>query len=78
MAEGTRHLRGIERAAAEAQRALESGIVAADQKWSDEARRRFEAEHLAAIRADARHLRVDLAAIAQTAEQALQQLQQEP
>lgn len=77
MAKGTRHLRALEREAAEAQRALESGIVAVDQKWNDEGRRRFEVEHLASIRADARHLQVDLAAIAQAAEQAMQQLQRE-
>lgn len=77
MADPSHHLRALERAAADAQRALEAAIIAADQKWNDDARRGFEAEHLAAIRSDARHLRIDLAEIAQVAQRAFHALEQD-
>lgn len=75
MTDSSRHLRALENVAAEAQRVFEAGIASVDQKWSDDARRRFEAEHLAAIRSDARLLRMELGAIARTAEQAVRQLE---
>lgn len=56
-------LRSVESATAGAQRSLEAAISHADASWSDEARRQFEAEHLAALRNDARHVRDELAAI---------------
>ena len=74
MADGSRHLRGLENAAGQAQRTLEAGIARVDQKWRDDARRGFEADHLAAIRSDARLLRVELGTIAQAAQQAVRQL----
>ena len=74
MADAGRRLRATERAAADARRALEAGIVNADEGWNDSARRGFEADHLAAIRADARHLHVELGAIAALAEAALRNL----
>lgn len=63
-----RELHAAAGAAAEAQRSLENGVARADGTWSDSVRRRFEADHLAAIRADARHLRLELEAIAADAE----------
>jgi len=67
----------LECAAADVQRVLEAAIITVDQKWKDDARRGFEAEHLAAIRSDARHLRIDLAEIAQAAERAFRALEQD-
>jgi hypothetical protein len=75
MTDGSRHLRALENAATEAQRVLEGSIASVDQKWNDAARRGFEAEHLAAIRSDARLLRVELGAIAQAAQEAVGQRQ---
>ena len=77
MANPSRHLRALECAAADVQRVLEAAIITVDQKWKDDARRGFEAEHLAAIRSDARHLRIDLAEIAQAAERAFRALEQD-
>jgi hypothetical protein len=61
-------------AASEAQRSLESRIAQVDGMWSDSARREFEADHLAAIRADARHLRTELDELACLADSAVRQL----
>ena len=77
MADGVRHLKALSDQADAAQRALESGIASADQKWNDEARRKFEAEHLASIRADARRLRVEIAEIGENTERAIRQIEAE-
>jgi hypothetical protein len=76
MADSSRRLRALEQAANDAQRALETGISRADGLWSDDARRSFEAEHLAAIRLDARRLGVESGEIAAAAEEALRALEQ--
>lgn len=68
------HMRALESAAQESQRTLESHIGASDAQWTDEARRHFEAEHLAAIRSDARRLCVDLRAISTLVEDSTKQL----
>lgn len=70
MADSLRHLRALERAAKEAQRALEAGVSGVDESWNDDARRSFEAEHLAGIRSDARRLGVELGEIVGSAEEA--------
>ena len=67
-------MRTLSRGAGEAQRTLESAIASADERWPDSARRTFEADHLAAIRSEARLLRVELDAIATLAEQAMREL----
>jgi hypothetical protein len=59
----------LENVAAEARHILESHIASVDSRWSDDARRGFETDHLAAIRSDARRLKVDLAVIAEKADQ---------
>lgn len=74
MAEQHKHLRVLERAANEAQRILENRVAAVDAGWNDHVRRGFEADHLAAIRSDARLLRVEMGAVAQLAERALREL----
>lgn len=74
MADSGGHLQALETAAGETQRALEAGISAADARWNDEVRRRFEADHLAAIRADARHLRIETTQVVQMAQQAIREL----
>ena len=74
MADGNGHFRALENATTEAQRVLEGRIASVDQKWNDAARRGFEAEHLAAIRSDARLLRVELGEIVRTAEQVVRRL----
>jgi hypothetical protein len=74
MGDATRHLRALEHAAKEAQRVLEQSVAASDHEWNDDARRRFEADHLAEIRSDARLLGVELAEIAHTAERAIREL----
>ena len=78
MADGIAHLRALENAAGEARRLLEAGIAGVDQQWNDEARRGFEAEHLAMIRSDARLLRVELGAIVRAAEQAVRDIRCAP
>jgi hypothetical protein len=77
MSDPAKHLRALERAASEAQRVLEIRIAEVDSGWSDSARRSYEADHLAAIRGDARRLRVDLDLIAEAAEQARRDLSDE-
>jgi hypothetical protein len=72
--DAVRQLRALERAAAEAQRTLEAAIARADDNWHDHARRAFEADHLAAIRSDARLLCVELGAVTDAAEQAARAL----
>ncbi len=74
MNDPARHLRALERAAAAAHRTLENRIVRVDEAWDDQVRRAFEAEHLAAIRSEARLLRVGLGTIAETAEHATREL----
>jgi len=74
MADSSRHLRALEHAAKDAKRALETSISRVDETWSDDTRRSFEAAHVAAIRADARHLAVELGEIAAAAENALNAL----
>jgi hypothetical protein len=69
-----RHLHALERAAGEAQRALEAAIAQADASWSDQARRVFESEHLAGIRSAARLLRTDLSAVASLADTAAREI----
>ena len=64
-------LRALAVTAAEAQRALEAAIAAADAEWNDGARRRFDGDHLAGIRADARLLRDELDGLDQTVSAAL-------
>ena len=64
-------------AAARAQWALESRIEGIDRGWDDETRRAFEARHLKAIRADARHLHTELEEIAATVERAVRVLRRE-
>lgn len=64
VAEKAQQLRGLAEAAAAGQQSLEHRIARVDSTWSDATRRRFEAEHLASIRGDARHLRDALAEIA--------------
>lgn len=76
MADSCRHIRALENAAKDAQRALETSVGRADQAWNDDARRSFEAEHLAAIRTDARRLGVELGEIVAAAEDALRALEQ--
>jgi len=74
MADKIHELRALAAAAALAHRSLETGIARVDGAWNDSARRTFEANHLAAIRGDARHLRDELDEIAQLADQAARQL----
>jgi hypothetical protein len=74
MAEKARQLHQLASVASDAQRSLETAIARGDSAWNDTVRRGFEADHLAGIRADARHLRVELEEIAQVAERALRQL----
>jgi hypothetical protein len=76
MADPSRHLRALEHAARDAQRVLETSVSRADETWSDDARGSFDAEYLAAIRADARRLGVELGEIVAAAENALNALQQ--
>ena len=64
VAEKFEQLRGLADAATAAQQSLEHRIAGVDNAWSDAARRGFEADHLAPIRVDARHLRDALAEIA--------------
>jgi hypothetical protein len=61
------HLRALAATAADAHRALEGGVAAADEAWNDDARRGFESDHLADIRGDARHLRAELEELARGA-----------
>jgi hypothetical protein len=61
--------------AAEAQQALEKGIAHVDSRRSDSARRSFEAEHLAMIRADARSLKTEPDEVARLADAAIRQLE---
>ena len=49
-----RRLQAVGSQAEAAQRALERAIVRLDDGWSDDARQSFDADHLAAIRLDAR------------------------
>jgi hypothetical protein len=74
MGDPSRHLRALEAAATEARRVLESATGSVDASWADDARRGFEADHLAAIRSDARLLSVDLDAITRAAEQVVREL----
>lgn len=76
MADSSRPLRALEQSAKDAQRALETSVSRADGAWSDDARHGFDAEHLAAIRSDARQLGVELSEIVATAEAALRALEQ--
>lgn len=76
MADSSRHLRALEHAAKDAQRALETSVSRADETWSDDARRTFDAEHLAAICSDARLLGVELGEIVAAAESAVLAIQQ--
>jgi hypothetical protein len=77
MSDPSHHLRALEAAAIDAHRVLESAIGSVDANWNDDARRGFGADHLAAIRSDARLLSVDLGAITRAAEQAVRELQRE-
>jgi len=74
MAKPAQRLRALGSAAADAHRSLESRIAHVDDMWSDDARRAFEADHLAAIRSDARHLRTELDELARLADAAVKQL----
>jgi len=74
MAKPTHQLEAAAAAAAEAQLALERRIAQVDAGWSDSARRTFESDHLAAIRADARHLRTELDELARLANATVKQL----
>jgi len=67
-------LRALVSAAASAQRSLETRIVRIDSAWNDGARRSFEAEHLAPLRGEARHLRDELADIAADLDRAVRNL----
>jgi heme oxygenase len=64
-------LHALASAANDAHRSLEQCIMHVDTAWSDSTRRAFEADHLAAIRADARHLRTELADIAAGVDKAI-------
>ncbi len=75
MAEARARIRALENAAKDAQRALEADIVRIDQEWNDDARRTFEAEHLAAIRSDARLLGVQLGEISVATEETIRALE---
>jgi len=70
------HLGSLRDSAADARRTLETSISRVDGEWNDGARRRFEADHLAAIRSDARHLAVDVGEIAHLVEEVIDQLSQ--
>jgi hypothetical protein len=70
------HLRALAARAADAHRTLEGGIAAADGAWNDDARRGFEGDHLAGIRADARHLRIELEELTRGAAAARRHLRQ--
>jgi hypothetical protein len=71
MAKAAQQLHLLAEAAGDAHRSLEARIAHVDGAWSDSARRAFEADHLAAIRADARHLRDTLAEVAVEFERAV-------
>jgi hypothetical protein len=75
MSDPSRHLQALAAAATEAHRALEAAITTVDSSWDDDARRGFEADHLAAIRSDARLLSVNLSAITHAAAEAARELQ---
>ena len=72
------YLGSLRDSAADARRTLEASISRVDGEWSDGARRRFETDHLAAIRSDARHLTVEMDAIAHMVEEVIGQLAQRP
>jgi hypothetical protein len=77
MAKPAQQLHALGSAAADAQRSFESQIADVDGTWSDDVRRAFEGDHLAAIRADARHLRTELDELARLADAAVRQLRPE-
>jgi hypothetical protein len=72
------HLGSLRDSAADARRTLDASISRVDGEWNDDARRRFEADHLAAIRSDARHLAVEVDEIAHLVEEVIGQLAQRP
>jgi hypothetical protein len=61
-------------AASAAHRSLEQRIAHADATWKGAERRDFETEHLASIRAEARHLRTELEELSRLADSAIRQL----
>jgi len=62
-----RRLQTLASGAEMAQRSLERAIADVDSRWRDGARRSFDADHLEAIRSDARYLRSELEEIARLA-----------
>ena len=60
--------------AADAERALQSGIAQVDALWMDPTRAQFEIRHLAPLRADARALRTELEKIAQLSDAVIRDL----
>jgi uncharacterized protein YukE len=64
MAKAAQPVHALASGAGDAHRSLERRIAQVDSAWSDSARRKFEADHLASIRSDARHLSDALAEIA--------------
>lgn len=74
MAKAAQQLHALASGAGDAHRSLQSRIARVDSAWSDSARRSFEADHLAAIRGDARHLRDALTAIAADLDRAIRTL----
>jgi len=69
-----KQLQALASEAGDAHRSLESRIADVDSTWSDSARRGFESDHLAGIRADARHLRAELADIAAEVDQTIRSI----
>ena len=74
MAKPAQQLHALASQAAAAHQSLEARIAHVDSAWSDSARRSFEADHLAAIRADARHLRDGLSEIAAELDRAVRSI----
>jgi hypothetical protein len=71
MAKGAQQIRALASGASDARRSLEGRIAHVDSAWSDSTRRSFEADHLASIRSDARHLSDALAEIAADLDRAI-------
>lgn len=72
------HLASLRDSATDARHTLEANISRVDREWNDSARRSFEADHLAAIRSDARRLVVEVDRIAHLVEEVIGQLAQSP
>lgn len=72
------YLGSLRDSATDARRTLEANVSHVDREWNDGARRRFEADHLAAIRSDARRLVVEVDGIAHLVEEVIGQLAQSP